>query len=192
MVIDGDFADWDGVKVEYRDTVGDTFHRDYPGYGGLHYKDDSGRNDLVTAKVAVDEKLLYFSAETSDPLTPHTDKQWMLLLIDADQNHKTGWYGYDYLINKKVKDDKSTSLMRYSPESAETPWVDVCDVDYRYSGKLLELALPRALVELDGEAISFDFHWCDNPSELADPISLCTAGDSAPNRRFNYRCIWKR
>jgi hypothetical protein len=27
---------------------------------------------------------------------------------------------------------------------------------------------------------------------LKDPISLCLAGDSAPNRRFNYRCIWKK
>ena len=42
------------VKVEYRDTVGDTFHRDYNGYGGLHYTNDSGRNDIVTCKVAVD------------------------------------------------------------------------------------------------------------------------------------------
>ncbi len=28
------------VSVEYRDTVGD-IHRDYPGYGGLHYSNDS-------------------------------------------------------------------------------------------------------------------------------------------------------
>ena len=31
MVIDGQFADWLDVKVEYRDTIGDTIHRDYPG-----------------------------------------------------------------------------------------------------------------------------------------------------------------
>ena len=37
----------------------------------------------------------------AQPLTSHTDNNWMLLLIDADQNHDTGWYGYDYLINKK-------------------------------------------------------------------------------------------
>ncbi|MFH0943816.1 MAG: hypothetical protein V2A76_01350 [Planctomycetota bacterium] len=34
--IDGTFVEWDGIGVEYRDTIGDTFHRDYPGYGGLH------------------------------------------------------------------------------------------------------------------------------------------------------------
>ena len=51
--IDGRFEDWAAVDVEYRDTVGDTIHRDYPGYGGLHYKDDSGRNDIVTCKLLV-------------------------------------------------------------------------------------------------------------------------------------------
>ena len=49
---------------------------------------------------------MYFYAETSEPLTPHTGNNWMLLLIDADQNPDTGWYGYDYLINKRVVDDK--------------------------------------------------------------------------------------
>ena len=38
------------------------------------------------------------------PLTPHTGNNWMLLLIDADQNPNTGWFGYDYLINKSVVD----------------------------------------------------------------------------------------
>ena len=56
----------------------------------------------------------------------------------------------------------------------------------------LELAVPRKLLGLKGDAFSFDFHWCDNPIDLKDPISLCTSGDSAPNRRFNYRCIWKK
>ena len=104
VTIDGDFADWAGVDVEYRDTIGDTIHRDYPGYGGLHYQDDSGRNDIVTCKVAVDDENVYFYAETNEPLTPHTGKNWMLLLIDADRNHNTGWYGYDYLVNKKIVD----------------------------------------------------------------------------------------
>ena len=73
--IDGSFADWAGVEVEYRDTVGDTFHRDYDGYGGLHYTNDSGRNDIITSKVAVDRDHVYFYAETREALTPHTGTQ---------------------------------------------------------------------------------------------------------------------
>ena len=190
--IDGEFADWNSASVEYRDTAGDTFHRDYPGYGGLHYKNDSGRNDIVTSKVAADNENVYFYARTNGPLTPHTGSNWMLLLIDADQDHDTGWHGYDYLVNKKVVDDKTTTLMRYATESPESPWVEQARLEYRYTGETLELAVPRQLVGFSGDAFSFDFHWCDNPADLKEPISLCLDGDSAPNRRFNYRCIWKR
>jgi len=192
MQIDGDFADWQKINIEYRDTVGDTFHRNYQGYGGLHYKNDSGRNDIVTCRVAVDDDAVYFYAETNGPLTPHSGNNWMLLLIDADQNHDTGWYGYDYLVNKKVLDEKTTALMRYAPISPDNPWVEQAQLDYRYTGKALELAVPRALIGLEGDAFTFDFHWCDNPANLKDPISLCVDGDSAPNRRFNYRCIWRK
>jgi len=190
--VDGEFTDCEKVSVEYRDTAGDTFHRDYKGYGGLQYKNDSGRNDIITSKVAVDDSNVYFYVETSGALTPHTGNNWMLLLIDADKKPDTGWYGYDYLINKKVVDQKTTTLMRYDPNSPDNPWVEQARLNYRYTNKALELAVPRELLGLKGLAFTFDFHWSDNPADLKDPISLCVNGDSAPNRRFNYRCIWRK
>jgi hypothetical protein len=189
--IDGRFDDWVGVEMEYRDTIGDTFHRDYDGYGGLHYTNNSGRNDIVTSKVALDRENIYFYVETRDILTSHTDTNWMLLLIDADLNPETGWFGYDYLINQRVLDEQTTTLMRYDPREANLPWREVGRLRYRYSGKAMEIAVPRKFLRLKGSAVTFDFHWCDNPCDLKDPISLCISGDSAPNRRFNYRCIWK-
>ena len=189
--IDGSFADWSGVEVEYRDTVGDTFHRDYNGYGGLHYTNDSGRNDLVTCKVAVDRDRVFFYAETKDTLTPHTGRNWMLLLIDADQNPDTGWYGYDYLINQRVVNDHMTTIQRFTPGANGGTWVETTRLDLRYAGNTLELAVPRKLLGWKGDAVTLDFHWCDNPTDLNHPIALCTSGDSAPNRRFNYRLIWK-
>lgn len=191
MKTDGDFSDWKQVKVEYRDTRGDVFHRDYNGYGGLHYVNNSGRNDIVTAKVAVDAKNIYFYVETDQLLTSFTGDNWMLLLIDADRNPNTGWYGYDFLINRKIN-RKTTTLMRYDPAAPGGPWVDKAQLSYSYRGKALELKVPRKLLGLNGNGFSFDFHWCDHPSALKDPISLCIDGDSAPNRRFNYRCIWKK
>jgi hypothetical protein len=91
-----------------------------------------------------------------------------------------------------VVDQKTTTLMRYAPDSPKGPWVEVARLDYRYSGRAMEIAVPRKLLGLNGDRLTFDFHWCDNPSDLKDPISLCTSGDSAPNRRFNFRCIWKK
>ncbi len=148
MQIDGEFADWQPVEVEYRDTVGDTFHRDYKGYGGLHYQNDSGRNDIVTCKVGVDEDQVYFYAETNDELTPHTDNNWMLLLIDADQNHDTGWFGYDYLVNKRVIDANTTTLMRYDPSKAENPWVEQAELPLRYAGKIAGIGFATSACRL--------------------------------------------
>lgn len=186
--LDGDFTDWKKISVEYRDTRGDTFHRDHTGYAGTPYKNISGRNDIVTCKVAADNSNVYFYAETNDALTPSTGNNWMLLLIDADQDTNTGWYGYDFIINKKIKDGKTTTLMRYNGNA----WVAVADINYRYKDKALELSVPRKLLGLKADAFSFDYHWCDNPDDLKSPISLSTGGDSAPNRRFNYRCTWKK
>jgi hypothetical protein len=190
--VDGAFDDWSAVGIEYRDTAGDTFHRDYKGYGGLHYTDDTGRNDIVTCKVAVDEANVYFYVETREPLTPHTDPNWMLLLIDADRDCNTGWFGYDYLVNRSIQDDAITTIMRFDAANADSPWSEAAQIPYRYSGNAIELAVPRESIGLNGDSFTFDFHWSDNPSDLTDPISLCVAGDSAPNRRFNFRCIWSK
>lgn len=189
--IDGDFADWNRVGSEYLDTIGDTVHRDYAGYGGIRYTNNQGRNDFVRCQVAVDAKNVYFHVETRQPITHHSDTNWMLLLIDTDHNPATGWYGYDFGINLRVINDRLTTLMRYDTNVPGGAWVELASLNYRYSGNGMELAIPRKVLGLEGKEFIFDFHWCDNPTELKDPISLCLAGDSAPNRRFNYRCIWK-
>ncbi len=190
--IDGAFDDWATVSQEYRDTAGDTAHRDHPGYGGLHYTETSGRNDIVTAKVAMDEENVYFYAATSEALTAHTGNNWMLLFVDADQNHETGWNGYDFAVNLKVVDEKKTTVSRWQQDGSNPGWTDAAQVDYRYSGKSLEIAVLRQLLQMGGDKVSFDFHWCDNPDNTTDPMALCTSGDSAPNRKFNYRFIWKK
>ncbi|MCP4709287.1 MAG: hypothetical protein GY869_11730, partial [Planctomycetes bacterium] len=99
ITIDGSFKDWQDVTPEFRDTIGDTSHRNHPGYGELVYKNDTGRNDFVISKAAYDQNNMYFFAQTLKTITPHTDPFWMMLLIDADQNVKTGWLGYDFIIN---------------------------------------------------------------------------------------------
>ena len=130
------------------------------------------------------------SAETADALTPSDGNNWMLLLIDADNDSSTGWYGYDFVINKKVKDGRTTTLMRYDSDSEQ--WIEAAELPYRYEGNRLEVIVPRKLLGLTGDGFTFDFKWSDNAYELEDPISLCLHGDTAPNRRFNYRCIWNR
>ena len=112
----------------------------------------------------------------------------MLLLIDADNNSETGWFGYDYIVNKQVKSDKVTTLMKYENEQ----WIEVSELNYRYAGNELEIEIPCQLLNINQNQFVIDFKWSDNPEKLEDPISFCLNGDTAPNRRFNYRLIWKK
>lgn len=185
---------WDAISVEYRDTIGDTIHRNAKGYGGEIYVDETGRNDLVACKVGVDAKNLYFLAETRDAWSPSTDPNWALLLINADQDYGTGWHGYDYLINKKVVNSSETVLCRWkSDDNLELggTWEEVEKLQYVVKGNRLVVVAPRESLDATGSSIRFDYKWSDNPKDLVDPISLCVSGDTAPNRRFNYRFIWK-
>ena len=188
MSVDGIFKDWEQVEVVYRDTRGDVFHRDAKGYGGLHYKDSSGRNDIVASKVAVGKNEIFFYVETADALTPCTDPDWMLLLIDSDGDTSTGWYGYDILINKDITSSGKGNVLKY----ADGKWIKAGEYNFAVSGNKLELAVPKALLGVSGKSMTFDFKWADNTGELVDPISLCLKGDTAPNRRFNYRFIWNK
>ena len=72
-------------------------------------------------------------------------------------------------------------------------WREASEAFYAVSGKEMELSIPaKALGISVGKKVSFDFKWADNTGELKDPISLCLHGDTAPNRRFNYRFIWNK
>ena len=191
--IDGGFDDWESVADDYRDTRGDTSHRDHDGYFGLHYTDSLGRNDILTAKVASDRQAAYFYVETASALTPHADEAWMLLFIDADCNPSTGWNGYDYVVNRQVIDDHRTVLLKYDASHAVPQWKAVARLPYAYRGNKLELKIPFRLLGIrSANDFAFDFKWCDHPGDLVDPISLATAGDTAPNRRFNYRYIFRK
>ena len=189
IAIDGSFADWDKVEVEYRDTRGDVTARDAKGYAGLHYTDNTGRNDIQDSKVAVTvDGRVCFYVKTGNDMTAYTGSNWMLLFIDTDQNTDTGWYGYDILVNKNVKDAENTEVMKF----VDGKWMGIASVPYAVCGNEMELSIPAELLGVAGRSAGFDFKWADNPQELKDPISLCLHGDTAPNRRFNYRFIWNK
>ena len=189
ITLDGNLGDWQHVRP-YADTRGDVIHRDHDGYGNLHYTDSTGRNDIIATRVAVGKRDLYFSAETASSLTPYDDPRWMLLLIDSDQDAATGWHGFDYIVNLNVISESLTTLQRFNNETRQ--WEMAAEIPYATKGNTLEVSIPRKLLGKGRNHIALDFKWTDNPSSLDDIISLCTSGDTAPNRRFAYRFVWKR
>ena len=101
-------GDPDGFAAD----AGDTLPRNCDGAGGLHYREHSGRNDLVTLKVARDADKIFFYARTRQTLTPSADPNWMWLLIDTDSNPRTGWEGYDFIVNHRFDGDGTTWLKK--------------------------------------------------------------------------------
>jgi hypothetical protein len=181
--IDGKFDDWVAVEPEFRDTIGDTIHRNHKGYGTLVYSNNTGRNDFVIAKAAFDANNIYFFIQTLAKITPHTDRHWMLLFIDADQNARTGWMGYDYLVNLEVPSDTETTVKAWN----NSRWETVGTAAYRINGNGMEISIARAMLGEASSTPAFDFHWADNILKLDDISEFSVNGDSAPNRRWNYR-----
>ena len=52
--------------------------------------------------------------------------------------------------------------------------------------RLLEIRVPRTLINQTGKDILFYFHWADNIQKLNDITEFFIYGDSAPYRKFNY------
>jgi hypothetical protein len=182
--IGGDFAAWNGVTPEYRDAIDDTYPRNHPGYNtATRYVNKTGRNDLVSMKVSRDTEFVYFYARTKDAITPHLDPHWMMLFIDIDRNHSTGWEGYDFVVNNRVKDGGVTFLER---TRTGWNWHPTAEVKYRVLGNEMMLAIPRKDLGLGEEGISFEFKWADNTQTEGNIDSFMLNGDSAPPGRFNY------
>jgi hypothetical protein len=181
------FSQWDDVGPEFRDHVYDTIPRDSAGnYKSGPYRDHTGRNDLVTMKVARDNDNIYFYARTREPLTSWKGPFWMLLFIDSDQSNKTGWEGYDYLVNARVLNSKTTTVEK---SIGAGRWGNPVKAPMRVEGNELMIAIPRSIIGQPKGGVSFDFHWADNIQKLGDIEEFSLHGDSAPDRRSNYRYV---
>jgi hypothetical protein len=186
ILIGGGFDAWTAVKPEFRDHLNETLPRHSSGMAGMQYANATGRNDLETMKVARDAQRVYFYVRTRAPLSERADPAWMTLLIDADQNVKTGWEGYDYIVNRTVEPDGSTYLEK---NDGGWNWKKVRPLDARAAGNELHLAIPRAALGLaEGDApVSFDFKWADHLQVPGDIMDFHVSGDVAPEGRFMYR-----
>jgi len=177
------FAQWRDVGPEFADHAFDDDRRDF-GQGARHYVSTSGRHDLTVMKVARDATHLYFYAQTRRPLTPSSDANWMWLLLDTDQKQRSGWEGYDFIVNRSV-DGQETWLER---NAGGWHWEKVTKLQFTVSGNQPMLAIPRSALGLTpGDADTFDFKWWDHPQKPGDILDAHLSGDTAPDGRFNFR-----
>lgn len=178
------WKDWKTVQPCYSDYKGDTGHRSAQGRSQHFYSDNSGRNDIVSARVARDSKFLYFYAETAQTLTPSSDKNWMMLFLDTDRNKNTGWQGYDFVVNYQSPQGKKAFVQ--SCYQDKWIWKDSGNAEMRTEGNKLCLRIPRRLLNLTDGKLNFEFKWADNLQDEGNVMDFYVSGDAAPNGRFNY------
>ncbi len=177
---------WHTVTPVYRNPKGTTIHRDWDGFGDCHYTNTSGRNDIIEARVSRDEHNLYFRVRCAAPLSPREGEGWMTLFLDTDRTKATGWEGYDFVIGRLPGSRGQASVERYVPTltPGSFTWESVGTASLRIDGDSLTLAIPRALVGLEG-ALDFEFKWSDHMQEPS-VMDFYVNGDAAPIGRFNY------
>lgn len=184
--IDGAFDDWNGVTPEFRDSIGDPVQRDHAGWGkaGI-YRNASGRNDIVAAKVSADAGRICFFVRTREPLTPSTDPDWMRLLINADGDATNGWLGYDFVVNRNGPKEGRSTIERHGGDGYH--WEKPVEIGFHANGDSIELEIPLEALGLKPGPVILDFKWTDHTQETGDWSDFTLNGDAAPNDRFNYR-----
>jgi len=180
----GQASGWEHVRSCYKHYPGNTMHRDYRGFGDQYYINGSGRNDIVGAKVTCDEENIYFYVETDKPLTPITDRNWMMLLIDTDRDKATGWNGYDFIVNRSSPQKKKACVERNVGGRWE--WETVARIKYAVHVNRLELEIPRCILHVADEPVDLEFKWNDNMQENGHIMDFYVNGDTAPGGRFNF------
>ncbi len=186
--LDSTRTEWNAVTPVYRNPKGTTVHRDWAGFGDYHYTNDSGRNDIIEARVSRDAEYLYFRVKCADAITPREGEGWMTLLLDLDRSKATGWEGYDFAIGRLPGKRGALSVERYvrTLEAGSFTWETVGTAACRISGDTLTVAIPRTLLGLAPEQrLDFEFKWSDNMQEKT-VMDFYVNGCAAPIGRFNY------
>jgi hypothetical protein len=188
------FAQWQNVSPLFVNNVGLAVHRDYQGWGNGPvlpvYKNNTGRNDIAGAKVCYDAKNIYFWVRTRKAITSWKDPNWMLLFLNSTGNPHKGWLGYNYVIDRKVLNDHTTTLQRNI--GGQYQWKTVGTVQYRVKGDQMEVAVPRKLLGLAGKLPpDIHFKWADNIQQTGQWSDFYLNGDCAPPFRFYYRAKFR-
>ncbi len=179
--------EWANVKPEYTHYTGSTRTRSHSGYSGTFYSNPGIRNDIMRAKVAVDNNYVYFMVETQNNITPYTDKAWMRLFIDTISEQTglaNGWEGFEFILNRNSPTSTKATLEKF-----KNGWYfeTVGTVDYTVKGNRLQVKIPLTYLGfINNKRPSFNFKWSDGMVEDGNILDFYKNGDVAPGGRFCF------
>lgn len=183
--INGADSQWASVTNEYFHYVGSTRNRDADGWVGLHYTNNTMRNDFRSVKVTHDGENVYFRIETVNDISPYTDTAWMRILIDTDSTGaSSNWEGFEYVINSGVA---SASDLSVGKSTGGWAFEETGKASYAVNGNVMQVSVPRSALGLSaGDEVHFNFKLSDNMQTDGDIMDFYQNGDVAPGGRFMF------
>jgi hypothetical protein len=109
----------------------------------------------------------------------------MRLLLDTREAtaDNAGWEGFEFILNRVSPASDGLVLER---STGGWNWEEVGHVDYSIEGNVLQVAIPRKLLDLGSGRLDLNFKWCDANLTDGDIMTLYTDGDAAPGGRFCF------
>ncbi len=182
-----DLAAWDEIEMTYMDSLYDTELRNTVSYDKhFRYINNTGRNDLAEAKVSQDANAFYFLIKASHNIVIDNDADWMNLYINTDADMKTGWEGYDYVLNRD-RDSFVVTVEKFINDTYETEVVG--GAYYYLEGDSMAIRLSKDIIGMSGKCTEMIFKWADNAAVCGDPMAFMDLGDTAPDNRFGFRYL---
>jgi hypothetical protein len=120
-----------------------------------------------------------------------TNSSWMQLYVNVDgrnaETGETGWYGYDFIINHKAKNEFTTTVAKYNGEGGAFSFETVGEVSYRVKDNEMMIVVPLELLGIEGyKEINVEFKIADSETVYDEMEDFYCDGDIAPLGRLNY------
>ncbi len=181
--IDQKTEELNGTKTYYH-YENSTYNRNCNGWVGLHYTNNTMRNDFVKAEVRNDSENVYFKIFCKDSISPYTDPAWMRIFIDTDTSGVSeNWEGFEYIINRN---DATESTVKIEKSTGGWSFTETGKGEYSVNGNCMNVTVPLSALGLSGENPHFNFKLSDNMQSDGDIMDFYLNGDVAPGSRFTF------
>ena len=174
-----------GERVVYDNVSDGDFHRDAPGYGGVRYKNDTGRSAISQIEVSHEAEFVNFRISAKEPVDASKRKEgvWMRIYVNVE-----GSNGYGFIVNNHAHADGTTSIARIKTPGESLAAKDMPGVsaDWKVEDGVLLVRCPRKALDIDGRNFELWFKVADSRGKLRNIEDFYDQGDAAPLGRLNY------
>ena len=99
----------------------------------------------------------------------------------------TGWYGYDFIVNHKAKDEFTATVAKYNGTDGAYDFETAGEVSYRVKGQEMMISVPLEILNVEGyKEINVEFKVADSRTVYYAMEDFYCDGDADPLGRMNY------